>query len=1269
MTERPSLFATAAFALLLLVAPAAPAAEFQDLFNGKDLTGWKGHKALWSVVDGTILGRTTQENPTKGNTFLIWQGGEVSDFEFTCEVQFEGNNSGVQYRSQVVDAEQFVLSGYQADLHPRQEYFGMLYGEKLGKRGIIATREQRIVVDENREKRVIEESKPGTTLDGTAWNTLRIVAVGDRLIHQVNGVTTVDITDRHPDLSSDSGVLGLQLHAGPPMTVRFRKLKLRHLDGEEAATTLKTAIEEGKPKAQNATVAPNAAAPSSEVRKYEWVAAKPRPHWLWTEGKADNDPLFLRHTFSLSGKPTKTRLYATCDNEAEIWINGESAGRAPDWGAPVMRDDIAGMLKQGENTIAVRAKNRGGTAAFVFKLVAETRGAEPVTITSTPAWKASRSDAKGWKSTGFDDSGWTVPLLDRGAFGVQPWGLAGIDGPTGGKRNAKKSPLDPSEIAVPEGFRVELLYTVPRDEQGSWVALTRLPDGRLIASDQYDAGIYEIAVSESSEGPRVSVEKIPAGISGAWGMHWHRDSLYANVIGKTLKRIFDSTGDGRLDAIEELPGAPGNGEHGNHAVIPYQDGKHLMVIGGNSTPMLDHEISRVTGWDEDLLLPRQWDARGHARGRLAPGGYATLFDTEEKTHEVYTTGFRNQYDIAANKHGDVFTFDADMEWDMGMPWYRPTRICLVASGADYGWRSGTGKWPSYYEDSLPPVVDIGPGSPTGVVSGLETAFPAPYRDAIYALDWTFGTIYAIHLEEIGAGYRGEAEPFVTGAPLPVTDAIAGSDGALYFTIGGRRTQSALYRVTATGETPKRAAPQSSDSARVAAADARETRRALEAFHGRTHPDAIATAWPHLASEDRFLRHAARVAIESQPVEQWAHRVLSSDDPQTVITGGVALARQGAAEAHQGVLTEALLGLDPSTLTDSQLLGLLRAYALDFIRLGRPGDEQRRAVIAELDPLFPHENADVNTELVRVLVYLEAPGVIGKTMDLITNRGKTEVPAWRELASRNEGYGARIRDMLENHPPSREIGYAFMLRNLKTGWTLDQRRQYFTFLNEAAQFAGGASYAGFLENLRDEALGNCTNEERAALAGVTGENFNPVPDFDILPPAGPGRIWTMEEAAQHVARGNLRKAGFERGRSLYHAIGCAACHRVGGLGGDIGPDLTSVPNKFDETYVLESLIDPSAQISDQYGSSAVTKGDGTVVTGLVVEREEGAVDVYPPNADAEPVHIAGADISSIEPVPVSQMPPGLINLLNPEELRDLMAYLMAGGDPEAKVYGN
>ncbi|MCB1236407.1 MAG: DUF1080 domain-containing protein, partial [Verrucomicrobiae bacterium] len=791
----PLLFSFAAAVVATFSGPFAAAqdgaGEFQSLFDGGSLDGWKGLD-FWSVSDGVIVGETTAEKPTSGNTFLVWQGGEVADFEFVCQVRFKGNNSGVQYRSGTVDAEKFVLAGYQADLHPKPEYFGMLYGEKMGKRGIIAQRGQRVEIAADGAVKVVGQVGDGATLAEWEWNELRIVAVGNRLIHLVNGVVTADVTDEHPEKLA-KGVLGLQLHAGPPMRVEFKDLKLRQLSGDTGKAVLQKTLD------SQASVRPKAAMEpaSGTAAIYEMASADPPPSWIWRADKTDNEPLFFRKTFDAPSKIAKAALYATCDNFLELWINGERVGEAPDWGNPILRDDVAALLKPGRNVVAARCQNRGGVAAFVLKLAIDGVAPEPGIVLTDETWKTSPAEAEGWKTAAFDDSGWTTKLKNFGKFGVGPWGVAGKRTPSGGAP-AKKSPLEPGDITVAEGFKVELLHTVPKDEQGSWVSLTKDGQGRLLASDQGDKGLYRVSVAESASGPKVTVEKMPAEISGAHGMVWAFDALWFHRSGGPLYRVTDSNGDGRLDKAEEMPASNGGGEHGNHAVIVTEDGGRIYVDAGNHTNLPPDEAmagSRVTTWDEDLLLPRQWDARGHARGRLAPGGWVTRFDPETRKHELYCVGFRNEYDIALNRNDDLFTYDADMEWDMGMPWYRPTRICLAQSGADFGWRSGSGKWPDYYEDSLPALVDIGPGSPTGVVFGIGSKFPPRYQDALFALDWTFGTIYAIHITPEGAGYVATPEEFVSGAPLPLTDAIVGLDGALYFTTGGRGTQSGLYRVT------------------------------------------------------------------------------------------------------------------------------------------------------------------------------------------------------------------------------------------------------------------------------------------------------------------------------------------------------------------------------------------------------------------------------------------------------------------------------------------
>jgi putative heme-binding domain-containing protein len=1240
--------------------------NFQSLFNGKDLSGWDGSDKFWSVKDGAIYGETTKDNPTAANTFLIWKGGEVGDFIFKTRVRFSGNNSGVQYRSELVDAGEFAVKGYQADLHKKPEYFGMLYAERW--RGIVAQRFQRVEVGNNGKPKVVGKvGDPNQRLIDSEWNELTIIAVGDRQIHQVNGITTMDLTDNHPE-AKRKGILALQLHRGPPMTVEFKDIRLRHLKGGDARTTIAAAITNSKK-----TPATMDAKGGSESAAVDWVSQKPVPNWIWRKDQPTADaPLFMRKSFHVPGKKDShavkaAKLYFTCDNEAQVWINGESVGSCPDWHQPVVISDAKKFVRMGKNQIAVKAANRGGPAAFVFKLELETTGGFKKQITSNKSWKLSDEDADKWRRPTFDDSAWSVEVNNLGEFGVEPWGKPG----TKPKTQSQESFADEDAITVAEGFKVDLIYKVSKSTQGSWVSLTCDDEGRFYASDQDGKGLFRFTVAESvstnNSKPVVKVEKMPVDVSGAQGMVWHDGALYFNRGSSPLYKLTDSTGDGLLDTAEEITKASGGGEHGNHAVIIAEDGKQLYIDAGNHTNLpAETEVggSRVPTWDEDHLLTRNWDPNGHARGRLAPGGWITRFDLKTRKHEVYSIGYRNQYDITLNRAGDLFTYDADMEWDLGAPWYRPTRINHAVSGSDYGWRSGSGKWPAYYEDSLPAVVNIGPGSPTGVVSGQGTKFPANYQDAIFALDWTFGTIYAIHLTPDGAGWRGEQEVFCHGTPLPVTDAIVGKDGALYFATGGRGTDSAVYRIRYVGKESTQ--PVEAD---LPGEKARNLRRRLEEFHGKEHPDAVKKAWQHLKSEDRWLRHAARIAIESQPVETWKQRLFRESDDQAFIAAAVALARVGDT-SYKNSLIAALLQRNLATLSDQQALGLLRAYALTFIRLGEPSEPQRQQAIAELDPHFPHSNKDVNTELVRLLVYLKSPTVIQKTLPLLAD-AKPSRPAWAEQIDfdANPRYGDRIKKLLSNQPPSHELNYAFMLRNLRDGWTMEQRRDYVEFINRSAKFNGGVTYGKLLANLRNEFLSHMNNDQRAALADISSEDFNPVPQFKITPPQGPGKKWTLVEAQKLTGREQLWEADFKNGRNLFHAAQCATCHRFDGLGGDVGPDLTTVKNKFDANYLLESIIEPSKVISDQYASKIVLLEDGRQISGLVVPKDD-KVAIYPIQETAgplEPIVVAADEIEGMKDSSVSQMPAAMLDSLNEKELRDLIAYLLSAGSPRAKVY--
>jgi 3-keto-disaccharide hydrolase len=217
---------------------AEPQAGFKSIFDGKDLTGWDGNPALWSVKDGAITGATTAEAPIKVNTFLIWTNGSPGDFELRLKYRIVGNNpgnqanSGIQYRSKVIDQSQWIAGGYQADIEAGNNYTGILYEERMS-RGIMALRGEKVLWTADGKKQVT--GKLGTAEEVQAviksgdWNDYRIVAKGNVLQHFINGKQSLEVVDETKDKAATSGIIGLQLHVGPPMTVQFKDIQLREL--------------------------------------------------------------------------------------------------------------------------------------------------------------------------------------------------------------------------------------------------------------------------------------------------------------------------------------------------------------------------------------------------------------------------------------------------------------------------------------------------------------------------------------------------------------------------------------------------------------------------------------------------------------------------------------------------------------------------------------------------------------------------------------------------------------------------------------------------------------------------------------------------------------------------------------------------------------------------------------------------------------------------------------------------------------------------------
>jgi len=1003
-------------------------------------------------------------------------------------------------------------------------------------------------------------------------------------------------------------------------------------------------------------------------------ADEPLAQWIWVADSENTRNVAFRKTFTISGEVKEARIAATCDNQFTLTINGQRALAGNAW-ERLETATVTKLLAAGKNVIAVDAVNEGGVAGLIVRLDITDTAGKTVSLLTDGSWKA--FDKKGaapindqWQTLAFDDSSWTA-AIEVGAVGKSnlPWSRA-IDATQIAVAVGQTPPpalataVVDKEVTARDGFRVEKLFDVP-SHMGSWVSLGNYGDGRLVASDQGGAGLFIIeAATLGDANAETQVTKLPVDLSSAQGLLWAHDSLYVVVNGgrSGLHRAIDTDADGLVDSSDYLMPISGGGEHGPHAVILAPDGKSLLIDAGNHTKLPEPiTSSRVPkNWQEDHLLPRRWDANGHAAGVLAPGGWIIQTDALGKERELISMGYRNQYDIALNADGELFTYDADMEWDLGSPWYRPTRVSHATSGSEFGWRSGTGKWPTYYEDSLPPVVDIGPGSPVGVTFGYGTKFPAKYQKALYLLDWTYSTIYAVHMTPDGSSYRGEVEDFVFGQPLQVTDAVVGQDGALYFTVGGRGTRSALYRVVYEGNE----STEKVDARDDVNADLRATRKRLESFHQSGDAD-LEMIWENLGHADRFIRFAARIALEHREVDSWRSKALAEQNPRAAVTALMALARQGAPEDRSAVL-EALGKINHKALDDLGQLAYLRTYQLAMIRLGAPSDDERSKLIEKLDPLFPSSNEALDAELVQLLVYLESPTVVAKGVQLIEKLASEQepIPQWNKIAERNKGYGGTVKAMMDNMPPIRAMHHAFVLRNAKAGWSTDLRRRYLSFFNDMAMHPGGASFPGFIRQSREDALANIPVKEQPLYDDIISTPLGGKP-FQATPPKGPGQVWSKASAVASLGS-EIRGANFEQGRNLFHATNCAKCHRFAGEGGAIGPDLSTAGRKFSLPDMMEAIVEPSKVISDQYGSHQILTSGGVTLVGRVVEIGN-ELHVYTADVNLPPQVIKQDDVEEMQVSKVSQMPNGTIDMLNPEELKHLIAYILSGGDRRAAYF--
>ncbi|WP_040549828.1 c-type cytochrome [Pedosphaera parvula] len=989
------------------------------------------------------------------------------------------------------------------------------------------------------------------------------------------------------------------------------------------------------------------------------------PDWIWHDNKgkepANGEIRYFRKTFNVTGKVSNATLSAAADDEIQVFINGNMVLEGSGW-SKGSHADVTKHIHPGENLIAIRGRNVSGPAAVIAMVEMQLPKRQKQYLLTDKSWLSSDTGVDNWYTTNYNDSNWTKPV-SLGKLGVQPWGDV-LSLP-------KATPA--SDLTLLPGFKAELLRSAEPGE-GSWVSMAVDAKGRLIVSPQ-EGTRNLLRITLTKTGQVEKIEKINLPVGSAMGLLYAFDSLYVNGTGPEglgLYRLRDTNHDDQYDSVKLIKKIEGaSGEHGSHGLILGPD-NHIYIISGNFTkvPKDIAPDSQHKHYAEDQLLPRGQDGNGFGNGIEPPGGFVLRTDEDGKKWELYCAGMRNTYDFAFSPQGEIFGFDSDMEWDWGMPWYRPIRICHLVSGGDYGFREGTGKWPKYYPDSLPSTVDVGIGSPTGLKFGTASNYPEKYKNALFAMDWSYGRIFAVHLTPNGASYDATFENFVKGKPLNVTDLEFGKDGAMYFLTGGRGTQSGLYRVSYVGE-PQKEPKKSRDEVaqEKAAKTAREVRHKLESFHGHTDAKAVEFAWPYLNSDDRFLRYAARIAIESQPVESWKDRALSETHTNAGINGLLALARLGAKDT-QGPLLRALAKFPIDGLSESQKLEKLRVIELSFIRQGKPDQQIAKMAIEKLDRQYPAKSQALNRELCQLLVYLQAPDVVAKTLALL------------DAATTQE----------------EQIYYIFQLRALKTGWTMEQREHYFSWFNREHEgepgdptyhkgagyypwskragykpqhsaellkwftdaerdYGDGSSFPKFMINFRKDAVASLNDQERVELASLITEKKaepkKPTVEHKFV------QDWKMEDLLADLDKASKGRS-FAKGREAFTAAQCIQCHRFNNEGGAVGPELTAVSSRFARKDVLESILLPSKVVSEQYQNTTVTKKDGDDVTGRIIEENDTKIVVVTNPLTQTKVEVLKADIQKRDASKLSPMPEGLVNILTRDEILDLLAYIESGG---------
>ena len=518
--------------------------------------------------------------------------------------------------------------------------------------------------------------------------------------------------------------------------------------------------------------------------------------WIWWSGHqkeaVPETSCHFRKSF-VTANPETCRIEVVADDEFELFVNGRRIGEGNN-SKRLSTFDVSSHVKTGRNTIAVSVANRNGsTAALAARVMVKERGGGWASHSTDDTWLTSLTVLPLWNTNIYTDRRWKT---------AQSFGKLGDTAPWDIEEGVATAQRDRAErFRIVENFEVRRL--IDDDQTGSLIAMTFNEFGHAILSQE--SGPLLLAYDSNGDFNLDKVRTYCDQVKNCQGILALNGEVFVTGMGPegyALYRLSDEDHDGVLERVRTLLKFKGEMiEHGVHGITLGPDGMLYLVLGNHIEPKRDYEASspHQHPYEGDLIQPRYEDPGGHAVGVKAPGGVILRVTVEGKQLQRVCGGLRNAYDLAFTERGDLFVHDSDMESDRGATWYRPTQLYHVTDGAEFGWRSGWSKWPEYFVDNLPALLDTGRGSPTGAVAYNHVAFPDRYQGSIFLADWSEGRILAVHTKRSGSSYTANSEVFLEGSPLNITDLEVAPDGDLYFITGGRKTSGGLYRVHWKGE--------------------------------------------------------------------------------------------------------------------------------------------------------------------------------------------------------------------------------------------------------------------------------------------------------------------------------------------------------------------------------------------------------------------------------------------------------------------------------------